>query len=177
MARNAEEYFKKIQGRLANTLRDLPAIIGEEAVGFYLNSFEQEAWSGNHQQPWKKRKDPTKWGKPDETDRALLVKTGKLKRSIRVTRILNDKVFVGAGGPDVPYAKVHNTGFRGVVKQEVRPFTRRLKNGKSAKVKGFNRTIHQNIPRRQYIGTERDSPYLKARIRRACLVELKYIMK
>lgn len=178
MARNAEEYFKKTQGRLASTLRELPGIIGKEAMKFSMEAFENEAWSGNHQQPWKKRKNPTKWGKPDETNRKLLKKTGELMRSVRITRQTNDRVWVGAGGTTtVHYAGVHNAGFRGVVNQNVRAFTRKMKNGKTQSVKAHSRTINQNIPKRQFLGTERDSPYLKARIRRACLVELKKIMK
>jgi len=171
------EQMAKIQTRLADTLRTLPAIIGEEAVNFSLQAFDQQAWSGDVQQAWKKRKNPTKWGKADETDRALLVKTGKLKRSVRITRILNDRVRIGAGGSDVPYARVHNFGFRGKVNQKVNTFTRRMKNGKVQNVKAHDRTIHQNIPKRQFIGSEKDSQYLRARIRRACIAELKKVMK
>lgn len=177
MAKSAAEQFAKIQRRLAETLRTLPAIIGEEAVNFSLESFEKEGWLGDTQENWKKRKNPTKWGKRDETDRALLVKTGKLKRSVRITRILNDRVRIGAGGADVPYARVHNYGFRGKVDQKVNAFTRKMKDGKTQNVKAHNRTINQNIPKRQFIGTEGQSQYLRARIRRACLAELKKIMK
>ncbi|WP_313253158.1 phage virion morphogenesis protein [Empedobacter sp.] len=169
--------LKKIQDGLAQTFRILPPILGEEAVNFSLNSFDQEAWSGESQQVWNKRKNPTKWGKPDETGRALLVKTGQLKRSIRITRITNNVVYIGAGGADTPYARTHNFGFRGKVDQNVRAFTRKMKNGKTQQVKEHQRTIHQNIPKRQYIGGDKDSPYLKARLRRASIVELKKIFK
>lgn len=177
MAKSVAEQMVKIQSRLAETLRTLPAIIGEEAVNFSLESFDKQGWLGDIHEPWKKRKNPSKWGKADETDRALLVKTGKLKRSVRITRILNDRVRIGAGGSDVPYARVHNFGFRGKVNQKVGAFTRKMKNGKTQNVKAHDRTINQNIPKRQFIGTEGHSQYLRARIRRACLVELKKIVK
>ncbi|MDM1093410.1 phage virion morphogenesis protein [Myroides odoratimimus] len=177
MAKKSADQFAKIQERLAGTLRVLPEIIGNEVVNFSLNSFEQEAWSGDSQQVWKKRKNPTKWGKPDETDRALLVKTGKLKRSIRVIKIVENRVYVGAGGSDVPYAKVHNYGFRGVVNQKVRTYKRKGRAGKPIEVKEHDRTIHQNIPKRQFIGGEKDSPYLKARLKRVAVAELRKIFK
>ncbi len=173
----AEDAFAKLQNRLAETLRTLPAIVGEEAVNFSLDSFRQQAWSGYSQDVWPKRKNPTKWGKRDETDRALLVKTGKLRRSIRVTRIQQDRVFIGAGGPDVPYARVHNEGFRGKVTQQVNEHLRRNKKGGKTKVSAFTRTINQNIPQRQFIGGQKDSPYLKARIRRVCVAEIRRAMK
>lgn len=177
MAKSAAEMFDKIQERLASTLRALPAIIGEEAVNFSIEAFDKEQWTGNSTDRWAKRKNPTKWGKADETDRALLVKTGKLKRSIRVTRILNDRVWIGAGGADVPYAHAHNYGFKGTVNQNVNAFTRKMKNGKTITVSAHSRKILQNIPKRQFIGGEKDSPYLKARIRRVVLLELKQIFK
>jgi len=168
--------LKKIQERLANTLRTLPPILGEEAVNFSLNSFDQQAWSGNSQETWKKRKNPTKWGKSDDTGRSILIKTGQLRRSIRITRISNNLVYIGAGGADTPYARVHNYGFRGKVEQNVRPFTRKMKDGKTQKVKEHKRTIFQNIPKRQFIGGDKDSPYLKARLRRITILELKKII-
>ena len=177
MAKTAAEQFAKIQQRLAQTLRTLPAVIGEEAVNFSLEAFDKEAWNGYTTDNWAKRKNPTKWGKADETDRALLVKTGKLKRSVRITRILNDRVRIGAGGADVPYARAHNFGFRGKVHQNVNAFTRKMKNGKTQNVKAHQRTINQNIPQRQFIGGEKHSPYLRARVRRAILLELKQVLK
>lgn len=169
--------LKKIQDGLAQTFRILPPILGEEAVNFSLNSFDQEAWSGNFQETWKQLKNPTKWGKTVDTSGNLLIKTGQLRRSVRIIRITNNMVYIGAGGADTPYARAHNFGFRGKVDQNIRAFTRKMKNGKTQQVKEHQRTIHQNIPKRQYIGGDKDSPYLKARLRRASIVELKKIFK
>lgn len=177
MAKSAEEVFRKYQKKLAETLRNLPAIIGEEAVNFSLESFDKQSWSGNNEEIWAKRKNPTKWGKKDETDRSLLIKTGKLRRSIRVAKIQEAKVTIQAGGADIPYAKVHNFGFRGAVEQNVSEHTRRGRKGETIKVSSFTRTINQNIPQRRYIGGEKDSPYLKMRIRRRCIAEIKKIVK
>lgn len=178
MAKSISDIFnKKVQKKLAQTLRELPTILGEEAVNFSLNSFEQEAWSGYSQEVWQKRKNPTKWGKKDEVGRALLVKTGRGKRSIRVGRVLQNKVYITAGGSAAPYMRAHNFGFRGKVTQNVQPFTRKMSNGKTQEVSGFTRTINQNIPKRMFIGGPKQSPYLKARLRRVTIQELRYIFR
>lgn len=172
----AEQVYQQIQQRLAQTIRELPAIVANEAVNFTLDNFEREAWLGNTSEPWQKRKNPTKWGKRDETDRALLVKTGKLKRSIR-SRTEEDRAFLIAGGADVPYARVHNEGFKGKVTQQVDEHLRRNKKGGFSRVSAFTRTINQNIPRRKFMGGEGESPYLKAKIRRAAIAHFRSRMK
>ncbi|MDO5654746.1 MAG: phage virion morphogenesis protein [Flavobacteriaceae bacterium] len=172
----AEQIHEEIRKKLANTFRSLPPILGEEVVNFAQNSFDQEAWSGHSQEVWPKRKNPTKWGKKDDTSRNLLVKSGALRRSIRVSRTEGPRFWVSAGGTGINYARVHNEGFRGPVKQHVKPFTRTVK-GKKQKVKAHDRTIHQNIPQRRFIGGFQHSPYLAARLRRVALAELKHGLK
>lgn len=157
MAKTASEVFQKIQQRLAQKLRELPPIIGNEAVNHSLDAFQQEGWDG---EAWPKRKNPTKWGKADETDRALLVKTGKLKRSVRISEIGEGSVTIQAGGADVPYARAHNFGYKGTVTQNVNEHNRRTKKFGTARVRAHTRTISQNIPQRRFIGGEADSAIL-----------------
>lgn len=173
----AQDRFQKIQDRIAQTLRELPPIIGEEAVNFTLDNFERQGWLGNSVERWQKRKNPTKWGKRDETDRAILVKTAKLKRSIRISKIYEDKVTIQAGGADIPYARAHNEGFRGDVTQQVSAHIRKGKNGENISVSEFKRTIRQNIPKRKFIGGESESQYLRARIRRVTIAHIRNKMK
>lgn len=170
----AEEFIKQTQERLAQTMRELPAAIGEEVVNFAQDNFNRQSYNG---EAWQKRKNPTKWGKRDEEGRVLLVKTAKLRRSIRIDRIEKDRVTIVAGGADVPYAKAHNEGFSGVVKQNVNPFLRRGKKGQAIPVKGFSRTINQNIPKRQFIGNEESSSELRQRIKNTVTLELQKIFK
>lgn len=162
-----EDKFQDLQNRIAAKLRRLPPVIGEEVVNFALDNFDKQGWQGNGLEPWPKRKNPTKWGKPDEEDRALLVKTGKLRRSIRVAEIAEDKVSVIAGGADAPYARAHNEGFEGLVHQHVREHFRRTRDFKRVRVKAHDRTIHQNLPKRQFIGNWNESPELARRINEA----------
>ncbi len=173
MAKNLEDFLNKKKEGLAQMFRELPAIIGEEVVNFTLDNFEAEGWQGNSFEAWQKRKNPTAWGKKDDPGRALLVKTVKLKRSVRIISIQQDKVIVGAGGADVPYARVHNEGFSGEVTQNVNEHIRKTKNLKNVKVSAFKRTIQQNIPKRQFIGSAATSSQLRTRIRNVSVSELK----
>ena len=174
---SAEEVFSQLQEKLANKFRELPPIIGEEAVNFSLENFDAQGWQGDSFEQWQKRLNPNAWGKKDDPGRALLIKTGKLRRSIRVSKIVEDSVYVQAGGADVPYAKAHNEGFTGAVNQSVGEHFRNGKKGENIKVSAFARTIQQNIPKRKFIGGENESSQLRNRIRTKILEELKTIIK
>ena len=177
MFKSAGDAMISMHQKLASTLRELPAVVGEAAVNFTIENFERQAFLGNTAENWQKRKNPTKWGKTDDTDRDLLIKTVKLKRSIRISRLVENAVYIQAGGADVPYAKAHNEGFRGAVNQTVKPHIRKLKDGRNIGVDEFQRTIQQNIPARKYFGHESESPYLRAKIRREVLAHFRNRMK
>lgn len=162
MAKKLEDLLSQIEKPLAETLRNLPPILGNEVVNFAHDNFDRQSFNGI---AWQKRKNPTKWGKRDDEGRSLLIQTGKLRRSIRVSQILQDRVKITAGGADVPYAKAHNEGVSGMVEQNVKPFTRRSKKGKMHGVDGFTRTIYQNIPKRQFISGTNESPELRNRLK------------
>jgi phage gpG-like protein len=91
--------------------------IGELVVNDALKNFKDEAFEG---QKWKPRKDGSSTGDRGGR-RNLLVKSGKLRRSIRVTKATANSVSVGS---DVPYAKIHNEG--GVTNPKVTPRSRRF---------------------------------------------------
>ena len=169
--------MQKLQDALAETFRELPPIIGEEAVNFTIENFDTQGWQGDSFEPWQKRLNPNAWGKKDDPDRAILVKTAKMKRSVRISRIVDDAVYIQAGGADVPYARAHNEGFSGTVEQNVKEHIRKTKNLKNVKVSAFKRTIQQNIPKRKYIGDAHDSSILRNRIRAVQLEHFRKKMK
>lgn len=177
MFKTAEEAMQKLQDALSQTFRELPPIIGEEAVNFTIENFDAQGWQGDSFEPWQKRLNPNAWGKKDDTSRAILIKTAKLKRSIRISRIVDDAVYIQAGGADVPYAKAHNEGFTGEVTQEVSEHIRKTKNLKNVKVSAFKRTIQQNIPKRKFIGDAYESSQLRARLRAVQLEHFRKRMK
>ena len=140
----------EIKNALHQTVRRLPAIIATEAVNFSKDRFREQNWVDTHTEPWKPRKRSLSFGRGrgvrlEKPGRAILVKSGKLKRSVRKIYISEKEIIIGS---DVAYAKAHNDGFRGAVKQRVKAHTR--KNG--VEVKDFDRVVYQNIPRRRFMG-------------------------
>lgn len=103
-----------------------------------------------------------KWAPRKKRDRgSLLVRTGRLKRSIR-------KMENGAVGTDVSYAEIHNNGgnvrktvmvrahtrkrtARAVSERTGRLLKKRVANGQSS-VKSHSRKINFRMPKRQFLG-------------------------
>jgi phage gpG-like protein len=105
-ARNQWPQYDKAQARKFS--KDLPRLVGNTILNFTLDRWARQGWQDEGFQPWKER------GKLDRQDRrsgqssrALLVKTGALRRSIRIVRISEAQVTVGS---DIPYARIHNEG-------------------------------------------------------------------
>lgn len=174
--------FDAFYQKAKSVINTFPVLAANEGVNFFQDSFRHQGFAGETQQTWKKRK--TDKNKHD-TGRAILVKSGRLKRSIRRMRADWQAVIVGT---DVAYAQIHNEGFRGTqtVKEQSRigsrlVSTRLKKDGtfsksKSAlrriKTKGFQVKSHtrkMNMPKRQFIG---NSPFLNARIERLFILKL-----
>jgi phage gpG-like protein len=157
---------------LRSRLLTLPIKIGDTAVLFTKQRFAQKNWIGNNVEYWRPRKKFTRWGAtPRNKGRALLVDTGRLRRSIRIMGKTATTVTVGS---DVPYAKAHNDGFKGKATQRVTPHTRKLKQGGTTNVKAHDRTIQMNIPRRRFIG---QSQYLSKQIQRIISSEIMKAIK
>lgn len=180
-----------LNGKAAHFERVLmyaPGMLGNDALNFFLDRFKNQNWLGNSSEAWKRRKDPTKWGPvKNGKGRSLLVMRARLKRSLRILRAGNMEVVIGT---DVPYAKAHNEGFRGILSQQVHAYQRRKKvnvltktgktrmsKGRPVKrfgsgtvtVKAHTRKVKMNIPKRQFMG---DSPYLTKQLSRRLEAEL-----
>lgn len=139
--KNLETFFKR-----------LPDIVATDYLGFVAANFEAEAWEG---QAWPTRTPPKPAPngkkKRKEKRRALLVKTGRLKRSIRyrIERRGDKRVVVVFS--DVPYAEAHNEGLSAQVSVKVRAHSRRSKKGK-IKVQAHQRNQNISLPKRQFMG-------------------------
>lgn len=77
----------------------LPIKIGDIVLKNVLKNFEKESFDN---QTWQPRKD-------NDTSRNLLVKSGSLRRSIRVVQATWQRISIGT---DVEYAQVHNEGLK-----------------------------------------------------------------
>lgn len=179
--------FDQLVNRVAGAIGAIPRRAGVLAVNFSKDRFRHQGWFDRAPEPWAKRKKG--WGKAERPGRAILVKSGRLRRSIRVVSTSPDRVVIGT---DVPYAKAHNEGFEGSVKQNVRAHERR-KYGKiqstsietrkrsgrrgvvgTVQVKAHSRTIDQKIPERRFIG---NSALLESQLTRMITVEIQRAIK
>jgi phage gpG-like protein len=157
MARaNTAGFIRKLDA-LSDAYKKLPAEVATIAVNFSKDRFREQAWLDETKENWKPRKRQRK-GKGSQT---LLVKTGRLKRSVRKISATEDRIIIGT---DVPYAQIHNEGgtistTATVKAHEVKEHTRKRKgrNGrvKSHTVKAHQRKINTRIPQRQFIGNSK----------------------
>lgn len=91
----------KAISNLLQLKQNINNIIAEKIVENTLDNFESESFFGNK---WKPRKNPDS---KKNRGRALLVKTGRLRRSIRPLNMSEFSVEVGS---NVEYAKYQNEG-------------------------------------------------------------------
>jgi phage gpG-like protein len=176
--------FTAIMNRLAAVWPSLPNKAASVAVNFSKDRFRQANWVGDTTKPWKRRK--AKGTKDDS--RAILVKTGNLKRDVQKIRVTAESALVGTSNLTGDYAKLHNEGFRGsmTIKEHKRKHylhvkekyktrtgkdrsrTRKTVNeNKVTTVKTHIRKV--NIPSRRFLGA---SPVLDKQIERMMTAEI-----
>ena len=158
--------FVKLLDALAECIGDLPRMVGMEAVNFSKERFVQQNWYDTAPIPWPLRRHLRRGGKKRQQG-AVLVDSGRLKRSIRIVSVSGTTVIIGT---DVPYAQMHNDGFKGkenvkAYRQRVKAHKRKIKvktkkggtKTKAVQVKAHTRNIaaHQrevDMPRRRFLG-------------------------
>ena len=154
------KYWQGLKGRM-------PGIVGVEAVNHFKATFRDGGFTDTGFVKWPDRKA----GKDNE-GRAILVKTGRLRRAIRILYQSNNRVMVGVSPDEVPYAAAHNNGFKGTV--NVKAYMRRNRRGDTRGSKGVAgvraHTMRMNLPQRQFIG---ESKVLNAKIESKINRELK----
>lgn len=160
--------------RLKKLYRKFPDMAAIEAVNFSKERFVRKNWVDQTNQPWKKRKPSPEWYSAAQNKEAargsLMVKSGRLKRSIRKIKVTRNSVTIGT---DVPYAETHNEG--AVINQtvNVKAHSRKRK-ARNEKVKAHSRKRKIKIPKRQFIG---ESAILLRRIERLVQREINEILK
>jgi len=158
----------EVEKRLQQTKEVLPAEIANVSQSYFESSWRKQGYDGKKWKEVQRRIN----GKGAAKTRAILVKSGRLRRSFHVLSKRWDNITIANSAP---YAKVHNEGFKGVeyvkphkksgkdIKSKVRgsagfidgKFTKgkiRTITLKGAKhnVKGFSRKM--NLPQRQFMG-------------------------
>jgi phage gpG-like protein len=174
--------------RLERIYKNMPSRAATIAVNFSKNRFREQAWVDDRTEPWRRRKDQSKKGR----GRAILVSSGRLKRSIRKIRIGPTVAVIGT---DVPYARGHNFGFKGQVSvkghkrgkfknvkqgtgvfsiksKKERTRSSRQATGETSSVKSFTRNV--TLPRRQFLG---ESRVLAQQIERDIVAQVMSVLK
>ncbi|MDR1865978.1 MAG: phage virion morphogenesis protein [Bacteroidales bacterium] len=129
---------------VAKAIDKLPAKVATAAVNFSKSRFVKQNWHDQSPEPWEKRRRDRRGGKKRQKG-AVLVDSGRLKRSIRIVSISRERVVTGT---DVPYARIHNDGLDGAV--QVRKHNRRSRKGNVYGVKAHTRKV--KMPRRRFLG-------------------------
>lgn len=158
---------------LAKVYKTLPRKIAVTAVNFSKENFKRQGWLDNGLQRWAPRK---KRGSRRTDNRAILVKSGRLRRSIRATSVTDEQIIIGT---DVPYAQVHNEGGTGEVTQNIGAHTRKEHTRSGRKVQATTVRAHTrkrklNIPKRQFMGP---SQALNKRVERLIKKEFDTVLK
>lgn len=154
----ADQYSTNIGGMVRGyreLYRKLPGKAGALAVEQFKGTFRSQGWTVNGMVlPWPKRARADR----NKSKRALLIQSGRLRRSIRIVARGVDFVSIGT---DVPYAQIHNEGGTISGSAEVKQHSRRAhRRGrtqvKEHEVKAHNRTVNTKIPKRKFIGHSLD---------------------
>lgn len=151
----AKKIVKDMQ-KASEEIADMVTIMGVYAVNFYKKSFDNQGFTDETLELWKKRK-----SKRDNNGRNILIKTGRLKRSLTTKKLGRYQVKIVS---NVPYAVIHNEGGN-INKKErshilnfneggkfQRQRTRKQRNETSYSQK-VNVSSHSiKIPKRQFVG-------------------------
>lgn len=143
-------------------LRKMVKEAGVIAIRFSKDRFVHKNWLDKTRKPWQKR---------ERHDRgSLMIRTGRLKRSIRKVR---EGAFYVVIGTDVPYAQIHNEGGQIKKNVRVRAHRRRTKRG-MVPVEAHQRKMNLKMPKRQFLG---DSAFLSKYISRHMMQEVEKRLK
>lgn len=144
------QFWQKLDKDLKNNLhRRLLDEASIRALRFSKERFRQKNWIDTTPQKWKPRQ---------RRDRgSLMIRSGRLKRSIRVLNKTATSVTIGT---DVPYARIHNEGGtireKVFVKQHSRKRAPRQNRGTGKiQVKAHTQMMNTQVPPRPFIGESR----------------------
>lgn len=146
---NLDVVMKKFQ----RDKKQLPLILGNLAKNHFISGFNSGGGKTNDSiSGWKDRRFR-------DGGRATLVKSGKLKRDIKVRQKSFRRTVVGTGGMTNDYAEAHNEGTSYAVTAKQRKFfIAQYKNSSGAKKEAWRKMIGAKtitIPKREYIGDSR----------------------
>ena len=157
-----KDFINKLN-KVSKAIDRLPNRLAGVAVNFSKERFRRKDWVDRTRVPWQKRK---------RKDRgSLMVRTGRLKRSVRKIYVSRNLIIIGT---DVPYGKAHNEGETIRKNVRVKSHNRRTRGGRKAVVKEHKRKINTTLPTRRFIG---ESAVLLRRLERQAERDIKRAIK
>jgi phage gpG-like protein len=112
MAKQNKFNFKGIEKKARTTLENAMVEIGNAAKSFFVENFRKQGFDDKNVERWKPRKKDDK-----RAGRAILVKTGDLRRSI-IRNPANRAALSVKISTDLVYAARHNNGLKGMPKRQ-----------------------------------------------------------
>jgi hypothetical protein len=120
MAKQNKFNLKGIDKKARKAMEAAIVDVGNTAKVFFVDSFRKQGWDDKSVQKWKKRQLSERKGRGSKKSadggvrsvkagRAILVKTGDLRRSIKRNPANRAALSIKIS-TDLPYAKVHNDG-------------------------------------------------------------------
>lgn len=166
--------YLKIVNAISKVWSKLPNKAATIAVNFGKNSFRRQAWIGDRTENWAKRKHDDK----NSRRRAILVKSGTLKRDLHKIRVTADDALIGTSTITKDYARIHNEGGYVNTTANVAAHKRkahgRIRAGRKEKVKEtivreHSKKVRFRMPRRRFIGA---SPVMDKQIERMMIADI-----
>lgn len=99
-----ESINRKIRN-LKDAKTKIPVLVSNNSKNFFLQSFRNQGFTDNSLEKWQKRDNRAR----RSSGRAILVDTGALRRSIKVSQSSFNKIVITS---NLPYAAVHNYGLK-----------------------------------------------------------------
>lgn len=152
---NKPPNFQELASKFKRIYDKLPAVAGAIAVRRSKANFQKQGWTPDTQTlPWQERSKKDK----SKRRRAILIQTGALRRSVRITGKGASWVRIGS---TLPYSKIHNEGGTitstvNVPQHKRKAHTRKARGGKQkvkeATVSSHTRKMNTRIPQRKFLG-------------------------
>jgi phage gpG-like protein len=112
MAKQNKFNLKQAEKKARKAMEAAIVDVGNTAKVFFVDSFRKQGWDDKNVQKWKPRKVADK-----RAGRAILVKTGDLRRSI-IRNPANRAALTVKISTDLAYAARHNDGLKGMPKRQ-----------------------------------------------------------
>lgn len=102
---NNANKIRKDALRIEKGIQSMVTVLGNDMLNHFVESFRNQGFEDSTVEKWKPRKRAERG-----RSRAILVKTGDLRRSLRKVKVTRDSVTIAS---DKPYAEIHNNGLYG----------------------------------------------------------------